>query len=477
MTNTNWVLSVLAHAVVILFLAGCTYILAGKLVRNKWRLLPVALSLGGLLTLVTLFTLQGHSVLFSQEATVLAKAGWLRDWLGRSDDARTDLQQRFIFVNTALNPTLINTPDANEDDLAKQVITDRHLLLKVFNYLADHRQQVGLVVCDLIFSDSTDADRPLIAAMTRLQAQNKLLLAYNHDWSRAHPYFYKELDPASFGDVTKVADESFYFSHQIVNDEMMPSLPYSMYLKLHNLQPDKNLFLSENGSWVPQNFIPEFVFTKEKALYKTAAQQPVAQLSIKVNPDTDLLKSELPNMISLGALSGEYGQLDFQDLLTSRSPRIPQIVFIGNFTDEYLDRHETAFGRLHGTTILLNEFYYILNGYHKLSIWKIAGYTLALFILLSLMIVHIVKQKVFTTLKELRGETTTHWLKFLPEWLVSMCEFIFEESHYILLFVIAALIDFAFHKMINIMGLLYFILPFSALLRFFAVKHYHQSQS
>jgi hypothetical protein len=453
--------------VFVIALSLVAYIIVNKIINNKWRPIYIAAVTGIFLTLLTLFFLQGHSVLFKEEASVLARLHGLKKLLRIKPAPENFIDSNFILINTSLNPELIPYKKANYEDSAKQVITNRRMLTAFLRFADSASKLIDLVVCDVLFSDSMRQDKKLIAVIEELQRKNKLVLAYNKDFASGYRSFYGPLDGSSYGDVTKVKGEPFYFSHELVNDENIPSLPYAMYLKLHHKQPPiiGKYYINEDGYMAAKNFIPQFNYINEKELYNE--RMPGAAIpAIKVDPDTQLHSIHPRAIYTLGFAAGQDGQQEIIDLLTVKSKNYKTIVFIGGFSDAYADRHATAYGELYGTTLLLNEFYFINEGHHKMSVWRFVLYIVTLVLLYASLSWWMICKKA----QPYKGSMQVSKRGFIRAWAMEMFEFIVEEGYYLVLFAIALIIDIVFHKIINVMGLLYFFLVFSALLNFFA-KH------
>ncbi len=445
-----YIIWVLERVAVFTALSFVAFFMVRNLFAVKENILLFAPALGFIFTVFTLYALQGHSVLFDGEASVLASLNKLKKDLNIGRAPTNFVKNNFILINTSLNPELTNSNDASYEDSAKNVITNRKMLTSVLEFAAEEKG-LDLVVCDLIFSSHTANDEQLLLALVALQSQNKLVIAYNKDFTSKNSAFYKKIKRSSFGDVTKVSNEAFYFSHDLFNKENMPSLPYAMHLKL-----TKEKMIEK--SYLHKNFITEFNFTDEKELYN---------LTPEYTSTTGLYTGGPKNVFNLGQVATEDGRLEISDAIALKKKGEQKILFIGNFRDEYIDRHATAYGNLSGVTILINEFYYIHAGYYKMSWLKGSIYFLTLLILYTTLCWSILYRKI-TKQKEKINSTAKSKGNFLSNWFNDMIKFVFEESHYFLLFGIAFLVDVFFHKLINIMGILYVLIPLAAILQFFA---------
>ncbi|HYF33559.1 MAG TPA: hypothetical protein VD993_20685 [Chitinophagaceae bacterium] len=456
----------------LILVSFAAFVIAEKLMKGKWKALYVAPAIAAALTLLTVFFLQGHSVLFKEESSVLANLHAFKQKLGVGSAPADFIDSNFILVNTSRNPELV--PDnhgTNYEDSARQVITNRGMLTAFLEFANRTDSLVDLVVCDIVFTDPGPADSALFAALEKLQHKNKLVLAYNKQLATSYHSFYAALDPACFGEVSKVKNETFYFSHELLNEENIPSLPYSMYLKLNDMRAPviKRKYLWEDGYLVARNFIPEFNYIDEEALYRTPAPGGDAP-TLKLRADTQFYNSLPATVYSLGHVAAADGQQQLLDLMSIKNAKHKNIVFIANFGDAYADRHATAYGNLYGTTLLLNEFYVINRGYHRMSVFLFVMYIFTLFLLYSELTWWLLTKKTEAAMHNGKKEHVARH-GFIKKWFWEMVDFVSEERHYILLFVIALVVDLLFNKIINVMGLLYFFLLFSAMLNFFMGRH------
>jgi hypothetical protein len=456
--------------IILIFLTWVTFIVAVKLVKQKVKIWLVALCISFCLTFLTIFFLQGHSVFFDAEATVIAKSEWLRKQLFQDKTGKHYIDTAIIFINTAENPILVDKINAYDLDSAKRAITNRYMLDSVLHMLAKRQSAIGLLTCDIVFEDSTACDKDLIDAMKLFQDSDKLALAYNSVFARNYESFYKSFDLSSFGNVTKTEDEPFYFSLKLLDDNQIPSLSYLMYLKLRGVKVKSlnSMLLTEPGGVAPNSFIPEFNFTDESVLYRKWSDIS-ADNAIKTKMENDLKQIQSSSFFSLAELTTKDGVQALDDLLIQRSTK-RNIIIIGNFSDNYLDKHATAFGSLHGVTIILNEFLCLLHGYHLYSVSMLIIYSITMLSLFTLMSKYLLQKKVVDTYRRICNPEVQNKKKKIIEWFEMMFEFIADEAHYVMIFIIAIILNILFNRLINIVGLLYFIVPISMLLRFTASK-------
>lgn len=444
-------------------LAAIIAYLITKIKNAKWWL---PLFMGAAFTGITLLFLQNKSVFFKEEAVAPALIHSIKQQLFYKDLDAGFITKNFVLVNSATNPMLVNSNEGIDEDSIRHVIADRRMLQRLLHFLNAHRNAFTLIACDLIFTDSSQYDAGLLEEFRQLSEKNKLVLAYNHGLASLYPSFYDRVGTSCLGDITKVKDESFYFSHHLLSADGYPSFPYLMNIKIKGihsrLSDDK---VQEDAQTVFQAFIPEFFFTNEAQLYTDSLQAAETE-QLHAHPDTTLTAVGPSLLYTLGALSGKSGQQELLDRLQAGRDQSMNIIFIGNFSDPYTDRHATAYGTLYGTTILLNDFFYIFQGYYKMNNRQLASYIGILFFCYSGIFLFIV----LNCLRYGRAATDSTKKKALKEWLIITGKFTVNEIHFVFLFLTVFIIDLRFHKIVNLMGMLYLFAPFTGLLKFF-IRH------
>ena len=450
-------------ALVLLFpLWVITDVVAEKLVSGRWKVFVVSVVCGVVFTGISFAWLQSKSILKEETAVPAQMSRLQAAFFGaeeRKKENQSFIDDNFILINTAGNPMLVGGGGESTEDSTLTVITDRNKLVRLLHFLNQLDTSLNLVVCDIVFTERSGYDEDLLKEFDRLQHHNKLVLAYNENLAAKYPGFYKRLDVSSFGDVTKVSDEPLYFSHNLLTEGDIPSLPYSMYLKLRRQTVETcGPFLLEGSRFVSKKFIPEFTYTDENTLYHLP--DTAASVMLKIKPDTNLAPSGPRTVYSLGYSVTADGQAEISDLLQMKKGRSLNIVMISSFGERSTDRHVTAFGDLCGTTILLNEFHYIFYRYHSMKLLKVAAYAVVLLIsywaiFYSLFWISLKKER--------PNEKLIDRLKIALEFLI-------EEPHFVLLFLLVLVIDGFFDRILNIMTLIYFFVPFSSMLKF-SIKH------
>jgi len=442
-----------------------------KLTKQRRRRYAIIGAL--ILTSVTFLFLLGHSRLFQQEAILSAKLGKLRKEilsilpvaapvLGADSDF---VDSSFLFISVKDQVKIIPHPKEFVEYGAKSVVTDRNKLTKLLAFLHERQSQFDLLVCDLLFPEVTSDDKALHQAIRLFQDSNKLALAYDRDIEKRNPEIYQELNNALFGYVSNVEDEPVYYSNDIVkemNGVEINSLAYQMFMKISpntNINPSRYTF---------NNNITEFNFTDEDRMYHLPKDTIIKQSqTTKVN-----YQLGHDNMFSLGEFSDEYGKNDFLEKLQQKHKTRKKIIYIGNMTDDFLDKHETSAGVLRGTTLIINEFYYFYQGYHFMSYFKLACFLLAIalwFYVILCAVLNAADKKDSRTSRDPLPRPQ-HFLDEFFAWGIAVFAFIFEELHLLMLLMMVFVIDISFHKAINIIGLIYLLPLFAALLSFFVQR-------
>lgn len=409
-----------------------------------------------LLTIFTVCCLAGHTLFFESEGIISGKIGTVKDWIAgtnvffrkRLSPDKTFFDRSFIFID--VSETLDMRPSGNQGEHTFRTITSREQLDSLFKFLGNHLTGIKLVACDLEFSNITSHDKALLRSMNRVADSGKLVTAFYPGLEKKNPEFYDELNKDNWGEVTKVAREPVYYSHRIDRDDPdLYSFPYRMYGIIRNTTLKKE----QEDMRVFNNFITEFNFKTDTALYK----------AVPAAADTNAI----PNYFELGYLNTDDGHAELLNKIEEQSGR--SIIYIGNLADKDEDMHITPEGYVHGSTLMLNEFYYLAMGYHKMS-WP--KYILFLFYILSCFfaVIYLVLDR--ADREDVRSgrinpAVSPNRRSRLREWWVTIWNFILNETFFLALFFFVLLMDIFFHKLINIIGLIYVIPLFNALLKYF----------
>jgi hypothetical protein len=350
----------------------------------------------------------------------------------------------------------------DSQDSLSTVITNRKTLadfLQLVNQLSD----IDMVVCDMSFDIATEYDSLLQKQLDTLSSRNKLLLSKNIN-AAALPVF--QLDEAVYGNISEKANHGLFVSHRIKNADHF-SLPYKLYHKFNNITTGKqfffNLLLREKRhagtSFITNTFFPRLTMTDENKLtgYKEIFYDRAGN-----HPDTGY-ETDTKGFYFLGSTVGDGGE-DFKINLQQRKAHdYRNIIFIGSFTSPIEDLHQTLKGPLHGPTILLNIFYALQKGQHKLNASFILLLFFAFFIITYILFCNSLEKKIFPDkdssktpgIKKHRKPVSSKTRNSGPLRFTAIIFFKFlrEESHFILLIPFVLLLNKFTSHIVNILPL------------------------
>lgn len=399
----------LAFLVLILFWHGLTYWLNRAVVTLVWA---------ALFSLLTIGYFNTHPLLLSQEADALEL---LKPFLSdKHVDSLTLAQHPFILIDVANQQQLIGS-GLEGDSITTRSVTDRIRLAQCLEWLFRQRQDVGQIVCDVLFQQKSAADGRLRAVLDSLTAANKLLIASSDalpDYPLSIDSLFDESNLPLYS-VDILHYDGMYFSHQLLDQDNRPGLAYELYLRLHRRQAGSShaglgiqfareaaLDSPENQSSIVQTtFIPQLTLTEEIITGQayTDGQTWLEQGFEVLFPSQQVSGMNMITLrtISLADVVQPEGQTELREMLTA-SRDLKPIVLLASFTDPQRDVHQTSFGRMHGGLILMNVYYNLLAGYHRIS-WGYVGYLFFSFtLIIALLFIHKL------------GPTKDGWVNKLP---------------------------------------------------------------
>lgn len=462
-----------------------------NLISGKWRLRWIAYCLGFITTILTVFFFQNNTFILPVESSLVSELYESKDLItnGGQEKAKQFPDSNFIFINTSEDPVIYPIEKTGHPGMA---IVDRRKLLKLLSFLDNHYDEIDLIACDVAFPNSLPEDTALIKIFNLLSRDNKLVIAYSPVYNEFNNFLYGNMRQDFYGSVDMAKNEKIYFSNELFpRDGNIPSFAYQMYSHLSkSMAVNKSLgnyISTETDStgrtyYCFERYISDFQFTDENALFKPAAP---AKNSLPTSaPRFD--GGEGPrNYFNLGYAAEEDGQQEIIDLIKSKTKRNKNIVFIGAMNSEFDDTHITAFGRMHGAAIILNEFYHFSEKLHAMSLFKLLLYLLSLWLGFSYVIRYILKEvfeepkaetvffkKKYAIIKQklpkaIKQIFRIRVVNFFIEYLSALLRFITDEFHYILLFILGLVINLLFSKVINVAGIALMLLLFEGLLKFF----------
>lgn len=317
-------------------------------------------------------------------------------------------REKIILVDIAGHSKLIRHPQPLFNDSTATIpITDRVKLTALFEWLAydSIQKQIDLVVCDILFDYSTPDDKNLHKVLRTLTDSDKLFLTKSSIPSSNTNNKISLVDSLTLYSVSIIKHENLYFSHNLLEEDGTPSLPYAMYLHRQNLVPpfeSRSKFFSEHDKGLSNKehlvinwFIPNLIFTNQdingkeikdsNSLFDNSYHSFMDYLfgNSKTNSQIEEV-SFLP--IGLGAACQKEGQ-DYllEQLLYAKKNKQYITIFIGNFSGDF-DIHQTAFGSIYGGLILLDIYLNLIEKLHQFDwfymTFLLIGYFLIIWVLL-----------------------------------------------------------------------------------------------
>ncbi|NEU09667.1 CHASE2 domain-containing protein [Flavihumibacter sp. R14] len=235
-------------------------------------------------------------------------------------------KEDYLFINLAYEKALIPT----EDGLGNEVITDRAKLAQFFGILKHHQQSVKFTVCDVFLQGQSRDDSMLQKSISGI----KNLVFPNHHTEEGK---LEKLDikvPQALADY-KMASGGF-LKFKLFQDEKLSTIPVYMYEHTTGKKIEgKGLIFAEGNRASLNSIIIDYQIRSHELFEQ--GEYPVVNLS-------ELLL--LPEEVIVN------------DFLKNR------VILMGDFQN---DVHDTVFGSMPGTLILLNAYLTLLNGYHLIS--------------------------------------------------------------------------------------------------------------
>lgn len=219
-----------------------------------------------------------------------------------------------LFINTSHSMALTST-----DDEGKLAITDRAKLAAFFNFLASHNNQHRYLLCDIRFTEKSNDDSALAAAINRMDRYifpEHIPVAGRQDTS--------VIKIKNTGIADYVTYEALFSKMMLSYSNYGHSLPLKMYEQDGGIHYSYNPpVLSSGFSWLPNSLFPRFYITMEEVE---------------------------ENKMSLGLA---IQMININDTLFYNNMVKNKLIVIGDFEN---DVQPTAIGRMPGTVILLNCF-------------------------------------------------------------------------------------------------------------------------
>lgn len=334
----------------------------------------------------------------------------------------------FLFVDVSRSKILIDIPDGS----GSQAVTDRQQLAQLLNTISvDRSLHYKIVVCDLLFDESTPADDSLENALKKIQP---LLLPYGEDQNGPFHSLFQHLPGGYAGYETSKGWEA---SDKMIKYDLWPTangrtIPLRMRELINNTSFHRiGGFLWDTSGLYYRNFIPAFELT-------TASNYLPGGSSF-------YYLKELNTLFQINPAAKHQ-------FLENR------IIVIGDFSN---DMHLTYAGRISGSHMLANTYQSFANGDNKITLpWLF--YVLLCSIAVAFIFIEFELNKE-AILDKLRNREGASRVKIF---LILLAEF---ASLTLALWVLSFMSYFLFHRFLN--SLLVFC---AALIWAFINKQFHR---
>ncbi len=284
--------------------------------------------------------------------------GWLfksAQWMHSLRNNDSDLvKQPFILIDNSGNRMLIPDLYANEEDSIQLVVTDRRKLAQVLALCADNRDQISTVVCDIRFEEKSQYDSLLIQQISRLAANDQIILAGSGETADNA----LGLNPELFGAVSVKPIDNL-ITHFGLFDDAQHSLPYKLYLKTEGKTRDSQF-----------GFLDIEIGRDQDVTHIRSSLNPRIGLKQKEsNTKSQFARATDEEALPLGYFLGDLGRMEFMQRIRIQGDKKP-IIFIGEFegsggSSMQTDIHGTLAGNVHGSRILIDIFNDLRLGSHR----------------------------------------------------------------------------------------------------------------
>jgi len=248
-------------------------------------------------------------------------------------------KEDYLFIDLSYEKALIPT----EDGLGTEVITDRAKLAQFFRILKRNQKEVKFAVCDVFLQGRSEHDSLLQESINGI---NNVVFPNHH----AEEGKMEQLDlkvPQALADYQMASGGFLKF--KLFQDEKLSTIPVYLYEYTTGKKiVDQGIIYREDNKASLNSVIIDYQIRSHELFEQ--GEYPVVNLS-------ELLL--LPEEVIVN------------DFLKNR------FVLMGDFKN---DVHETVFGPMPGTLILLNAYLTLLNGYHLITwgwlFFILGGYTI-----------------------------------------------------------------------------------------------------
>lgn len=440
------------------FLFVCL-LLVPFLVRSMWIRCLFIFLCGIFLTWLTIFVVNNPAWRWGEIKDQLAISKTFRN-----DSAYKYIKDNFILIDNASDKAFRPDPEEDPDDSLHTIITDRKKLYSFFSLIDQQSDLIDFVIVDIGFDLTTVYDTALFNSMSRIAKKGKLLLSRSSDSLRNDILRFPD---SLYGDIREKTNERLFVSHYTSRNSFV-SLPYKAYLKFYNLNAHNTAFANlciesdqKDIYYCNNPFFPDFQVYDEKLLLNDIRLFDVTDTTIETDFPSD-------TYFKLGKTINDRYRNDFISALSLRKREDRKnVLLIGAFSSPDEDIHQTLFGRLHGPVIMLNVFYALYAGQHRIALSEVLLLLFVYLLISTLLIYHSLGIPLFRTFKSpflisYRGRKGGYILltalEFFAKGILAIFHFVFvEELHYTLLLSLGFIYFLFTGKIINVLSLLFFI--------------------
>lgn len=281
----------------------------------------------------------------------------------------------YIFINNSYDNMLIEMPDEEGFPVGNQPITDRRKLAMFFERMNKRPDGYKYIVCDIFFKDSSQYDSLLISNITK--TKNIIIPYHTNDSGKIElPFININRGLADYRSI-----QYAFMKYALTADDTIKSLPLKMYEDI-----------------MGKKFIHKGLLSYMDG--KPSFNSIVVDFKLRYYELMDRNSERMYNIVNLGDL------LRMNDSVFYKAVN-NKIVLIGDFYER--DIHQTLFGRMSGTLILLNVYLTLLNGENIISV----GLFLLLFIGFFLISVELFSDKSLGERKIVAKYTQKKFGKFI----------------------------------------------------------------
>jgi hypothetical protein len=344
--------------------------------KHTTRLLLLCLLHALFLIFISLWLVNQHMVLGDERILFQVTAGIKKIILGIEN--KPDPKD-FIFINNSYDNMLIERLDDEGFPMGNQPITDRRKLAMFFDRLNKRPDSYKYIVCDIFFKDSSQYDSVFISKITN--TKNIIIPYHFNDSDKVDlPILNINRGLADYRSIQYV-----FMKYALTSDDTIKSLPLKMYEDISGKKFIRKGLLS---------------YVDGKPSFNTI----VIDFKLRYYELMDRNSERMYNIVNLGEL------LRMNDSVFYKAVN-NKIILIGDYYER--DIHQTLFGKMSGTLILLNVYFTLLNGENLISF----GLFLLLFIGFFLISVELFSDKSLGERKIVAKYTQKKFGKFILKYL------------------------------------------------------------